>query len=131
MEDPAPEGWYADPVATFGDRLAAARVAQGLSQEDVAAKLGVRLKTLRNWEDDQSDPRANRLQMLAGVLGVSLRWLMTGLGEGAPSGGMPAQSPDVTAILAELRDLRAAMTRSADRLSRLESRLRSAFAEAA
>jgi transcriptional regulator with XRE-family HTH domain len=125
MEDPAPDGWYADPVATFGDRLAAARVARGLSQEEVAAQLGVRQRTLRSWEDDQAEPRANRLQMLAGVLGVSLRWLMTGMGEGAPSGG--SHSPDVTVILAELHDLRADMTRCADRLSRLEARLRSAL----
>ena len=131
MEDPAPDGWYADPVATFGDRIAAARVAQGLSQEEVAARLGVRLRTLRNWEDDQSEPRANRMQMLAGVLGVSLRWLMTGLGEGAPSGEADTRSPDITAILAELRDLRTEMTRNADCLSRLEARLRTVLAEAA
>ena len=32
------------------------------------ALLGVRLATLRSWEDDLSEPRANRLSMMAGLL---------------------------------------------------------------
>ena len=35
------EDWYGEASATFGDRLAGAREAAGLSQEALAAKLGV------------------------------------------------------------------------------------------
>ncbi len=131
MDDPTPDGWYADPVATFGDRLAAARAARGLSQDEVAARLGVRQRTLRSWEDDQAEPRANRLQMLAGVLGVSLRWLMTGVGEGGPAGAAEAPGADLGEILGEMQDLRADMARCADRLARLEARLRASLSRAA
>jgi DNA-binding XRE family transcriptional regulator len=56
------ENWYGADVATFGDRLAGAREAAGLSQEDLAQRLGVRLTTLQNWEEDLAEPRGNRLQ---------------------------------------------------------------------
>jgi len=130
MDEEPSAGWYADGVATFGDRIAAAREARGLTQAQVAAQLGVRARTLRSWEDDQAEPRANRLQMLAGVLGVSLRWLMTGEGAGAPSeraaGAAEGQGPAVDGILEEMRAVRADMMRNAERLSRLEARLRAA-----
>ena len=45
----------------FGDRLAAARDAAGMDAETLARRLGVRLKTLQDWENDISEPRANRL----------------------------------------------------------------------
>ncbi|MFZ1338625.1 MAG: helix-turn-helix domain-containing protein, partial [Paracoccaceae bacterium] len=44
--------WYAADVATFGDRLAGAREAAGLAQEDLAQRLGVRLTTVQAWEED-------------------------------------------------------------------------------
>lgn len=118
---------YSDAAATFGDRLALAREAQGMTQEELARRLGVRLQTLRNWEDDRSEPRANRLQMLAGVLGVSMIWLLTGEGEGGPS--LAAREPksisaELSAVLGEIRELRVANTKANSRLARLERRLR-------
>ena len=62
--------WFNEEHATFGDRLEKARQAIGQSQEDLAQKLGVKLTTFRNWEDDRSEPRGNRMQMLAGMLNV-------------------------------------------------------------
>ncbi|MEZ5913851.1 MAG: helix-turn-helix transcriptional regulator, partial [Paracoccaceae bacterium] len=35
------ENWYSEEAATFGDRLAAAREAAGLSQAELAQRLGV------------------------------------------------------------------------------------------
>ena len=115
--------WYSDETATFGDRLAAAREACGLGQRDLAHRLGVSVKTLENWEDDVSEPRANRLTMLSGLLNVSLPWLMTGEGQGvAPEGeSVPG---DAAGILDEMRVLRAEMTRAAARMGKLEKRLR-------
>ena len=69
--------WYSDDAATFGDRLAAARENAGLSQKGLAEKLGVSHKIVRAWEDDMKEPRANRLQMLSGMLNVSLTWLLS------------------------------------------------------
>lgn len=115
--------WYSDEAATFGDRLAAAREACRLEQKDLAYRLGVSVKTLENWENDVSEPRANRLTMLSGLLNVSLPWLMTGEGQGvAPEGEATVTGADE--ILSEMRTLRAEMTRTATRLGVLEKRLR-------
>src|SRR6056297_2750893 len=118
-------GWYSDDAATFGDRITGAREAVGLSQEDLARRLGVKLKTIRAWEDDLAEPRANRLQMLAGLLNVSIMWLLTGKGDGVdPPEDAQALPPDVVALLAEIRQIKGEFARNAERLGRLEKRLR-------
>ena len=80
--DDRSEVWYNYEAVTFGDRISAARDALGLSQAELAKNVGVKLTTLQSWEDDLSEPRANKLQMLSGVLNVSLTWLLSGEGEG-------------------------------------------------
>lgn len=117
--------WYSNETATFGDRLADARTAVGLSKAELAERLGVKLSTLEKWENDISEPRANRLSMLAGLLNVSLRWLMTGEGEGLsdPTGIETADARTVE-ILTEMRQLQRDIIRCGDRLGQLEKRLR-------
>lgn len=118
--------WYSDAHATLGDRIAAAREAAGMGQAELAQRLGVRARTLRDWEDDLSEPRANRLQMLAAMLGMSLRWLMTGEGDdlAPPDAEAPPARLVPRAVLSEVRDLRAEMLSLAERLGRLEKTLR-------
>jgi transcriptional regulator with XRE-family HTH domain len=118
--------WYSDETATFGDRLAAAREAADLTPKELAHRLGVSQPTLENWENDVSEPRANRLTMLSGILNVSLSWLMTGEGQGVSPDAEPLAG-DATEILSEMRQLRAEMTRAATRLGVLEKRLREAM----
>lgn len=124
----APEetDWYGPDSATFGDRLAAAREAARLTQSDLSRALGVQKTTLVKWENDQAEPRANKLQMTAGLLGVSISWLLTGEGDGAPPPD-DANDPDLGSILSELRDLRVSMRSNADRAARLEKRIREAM----
>ncbi|WP_375261114.1 helix-turn-helix domain-containing protein [Palleronia sp.] len=123
MSDAIERDWYSDQTATFGDRLADARQAVGVTQKELARRLGVRLQTLEAWENDLSEPRANRLQMISGLLNVSLMWLLTGEGEGltAPADDAPAE---VTQILSEMRQLQSDLVRTSDKLGRLEKRLR-------
>lgn len=125
--------WYAADVATFGDRLAGAREAAGLTQEDLAQRLGVRLTTLQNWEDDLAEPRGNRLQMLAGMLNVSLSWLLTAEGDGLAE---PDETPrplgaEAEAALADLQRLRAEAIALADNLGQVERKMRQAMRSAA
>lgn len=124
-------GWFSDQTATFGDRLAAARDQMGLSQEDFARRIGVKHKTVRAWEDDVAEPRANKLQMMAGILNVSIVWLLTGQGvgvDGPRDSEIAPEAQDVDGILTEMRKLRADMIRSAERLGVLEKRLRTGAA---
>lgn len=129
VEDNGGKNWFAEDAATFGDRLAAARSTQGMTQKSLARRLGVSLKTLEGWENDIREPRANRLQMLAGVLDVSISWLLTGEGQGVGSES-EARSARMSELLHEMRMLRAEMQRSVARLGVLEKRLGQAAGEA-
>ncbi len=121
MEETIDINWYSNKAATFGDRVAAAREARGLSQKELARHLGVANKTVEGWENDMSEPRANKLQMLSGVLNVSIPWLLTGEGQSFEEDA-PA-SADMAELLTEVRSLRAEMLQAATRLGVLEKRL--------
>ncbi len=124
------DNWYGPETATFGDRVAAAREAAGMSQAQLAKRLGVRLATLRGWEDDLSEPRANRLSMMAGLLNVSMTWLMNGQGQGLSAPEDTAALPETAKeLLVELRDMRADMVARAEQMARFEKKLRAAIKE--
>lgn len=122
--DMPPEDWYGPDAATFGDRLAAARENAGMTQAQLARRLGVKPSTLRGWEQDISEPRANRLSMMAGLMGVSIMWLLNGEGDGLDASDNAGMDEDTEAVLREMRELRAMLVHSSERLGRLEKRLR-------
>ena len=117
--------WYGPDAATFGDRISAAREASGLNQTQLAKSLGVKLATLKGWEQDLSEPRANKLSMLAGLLNVSVMWLLNGEGEGVddPNTKLVVEK-GLNDMLLEMRELRTVLKGSSDRLGMLAKRLR-------
>lgn len=120
MDAEDPDHWFDEAVATFGDRLAAAREAAQLSRMSLAEKLGVLPELYCTWEDDAAMPRANQIQMLSGMLGVSLAWLLTGEGPGIPA-------PHETAMAeaeAELERLTEDLHATQARMELLEERVR-------
>lgn len=124
--------WYSEQTATFGDRMAGAREALGMTQSELSKRLGVKLKTVQSWEDDLSEPRANKLQTLAGVLNVSIMWLLTGEGDGLDGPTEEAVLPeDVRMILTDIRLVKSEMHRLTERLGTLERKLRIALKEQA
>lgn len=115
--------WCSEAASTYGDRITWAREAAGMTPPDIARRLGVRLTTVQAWEADRAEPRANRLQMMAGMLNVSIRWLLTGQGDGldAPPGDdVPS---DGRALLAEMAALRQQITSLSATAGQLEQRL--------
>ncbi|MDG1767798.1 MAG: helix-turn-helix transcriptional regulator [Yoonia sp.] len=117
--------WFSDEAATFGDRLAGAREAAGHTQDTLAKQLGVEVTSVDAWENDLREPRANRLQMLSGMLGVSLVWLLTGEGEGPEEPTeVLTDDADIASVLKQMRVLRAEMSRAAKDMGRLEKKLR-------
>ena len=113
------------PENSIAARLIDAREAAGLTIEEAARRAAVSVRTLKAWESGKTTPRPNKLQMLAGVLNVSIVWLLTGQGEGV-SAPAEANGEEELSMLAELRDIRLSQTRLIERLARIEKRLRAA-----
>jgi len=106
---------------TLGERICKARDALGLSTAQLARRLGIKTSTLQGWESDRSEPRSNKLVLLAGVLNVSPTWLLVG------RGSAPMQDESVPA---DLDSMRLALDRVhrqalslADEIERLKSRI--------
>jgi len=109
----------------FGRRLSEARVHSGQDRMNLARLLGVSEKTIASWENGRSIPRANRMQTLAGVLSVSVGWLMAEIGEGplehAAEGGVGSARAKALKEISEIRQSQRSLT---NRLSQLENLLR-------
>lgn len=124
MTDDTEEKWFDPAATTFGDRLAGAREMAGMTQGQLAKRLGVKKKTMDDWENDLRGPRAMRLSMLAGLLNVSLLWLLTGEGDGPGDPGIATSYVRGShQLLDEVRAISAQMTLNAERLARVEQEL--------
>lgn len=122
--------WYGPEAATFGDRMAGAREAADMTQAQLARRLGVKKTSLMSWEQDLSEPRANRLSMLSGLLNVSMTWLLTGEGDDLSEPTPEDEAnPDIAAVLSELRAVHTEQRGLAERAARLEKSLRRMIGE--
>lgn len=65
-------------IEQFGERLRSLRKEHGLSQQELAERLGVSHMTVRRLESDESRPQGEILAGLVNALGVDLEWLLTG-----------------------------------------------------
>ncbi|UZT82388.1 helix-turn-helix domain-containing protein [Caproicibacterium sp. BJN0003] len=62
----------------FGEKVKKSRTDAGLSQEDLAKKIGVSLRTITNYEVQNRYPKKREVYAkLAEVLGVDINYLMT------------------------------------------------------
>lgn len=66
---------------TIGSRIAKFRKAKGMTQEELASKLGVSSQAVSKWENDASCPDISLLPQLSNVLGVTTDELLTGKSE--------------------------------------------------
>ena len=126
-----PDPYYSEVHATFGDRLCAARDTAGLSQKALANKIGVKVKTIKDWESDSVEPRANKLQMVSAFLNVSMVWLMSGLGKGVAPPGYSEVSAEseLTEVLDELRSIRSVGENLLNRVALLDKKISKDFNE--
>ena len=117
--------WYGPDKATSGDRLVAAREKSNLSQQDLAERRGVKNSTIKSWENDNSEPRANRLSMLAGLLNVSITRLISAEGSGVEEPEKSYETPDyLQESLKELMALKVNLLKNVDRINIIENKLR-------
>ena len=65
-------------MKSFGDRLRAARIAAGMTQEQLGFALGVTKSSVSAWENDREAPGFRLLPVLRTALGCSLDELVMG-----------------------------------------------------
>lgn len=63
---------------TMGQRIASLRKQHGMSQENLAEKMGVSSQAVSKWENDASCPDISLLPKLAKLLDVTVDQLLTG-----------------------------------------------------
>lgn len=68
----------AEAARSIGERIRQARKSKGLSQTDLAQRIGVTQPAIANWESGIHDPRRLTLAKLAEALEASLDWLAAG-----------------------------------------------------
>lgn len=70
---------------TLGRLIADTRKQKGMTQLELAAKMGVTDKAVSKWERDLSCPDVNTLPLLAETLGISVEELLQGKNENQPT----------------------------------------------
>lgn len=63
---------------TIGNRISKYRKEKGMTQEELAAKLGVSSQAVSKWENDASCPDISLLPQLCRIFGISTDELLTG-----------------------------------------------------
>lgn len=106
---------------TLGGRLSRTRESKGISIATVARRVGVKPKTVQEWESDRSEPSVEHLGLIERVLDVNLVWLLHGVGE-APADDI---GPDpLLAIAAQMEKLQKMHADTGQIIERLQRELR-------
>ena len=89
----------------------------------LARRVGVRQKTIEQWESDRSEPSVERLSLLAGILNVNLVWLLHGVGDAPADEIGPDPLAAITVQLERLKRMHEDTGRIIDRIQRELTRL--------
>lgn len=79
----------------FKDRVRALRLDAGVTQNEMAKRLGLTGRAVGAWESGRAKPGIDKLQEIADYFGVSPHWLLDG-----SDGGSTDLSPDEVELLA-------------------------------
>ena len=104
---------------TLGGRVFQAREAANMTVAQVINRLGVRKATYMAWEADRSEPRANKLVALAGILNISPTYLLSGLGRATQQ--PPKHQQTIDALRLEIEQLEQTLKTANKMLSRIKS----------
>lgn len=84
---------------TLGEKLQKLRKARGLTQEELAEKVGVSRQSLSKWESDGALPDTANIILLADLFGVSTDYLLR---EAPPEEASPAAESPAAATVVQL-----------------------------
>lgn len=115
-KDAAPEICFS--ACDFGDRLRSARLASGLTQYDVAGRLGATQANYSKYENGQITPRADSLMRIAQAAGTSVPYLL-GLSDEPAQATLTDEESRLVADYREMRpDLKGVLSKTAAAFAR-------------
>lgn len=91
---------------SFGNKLAEARRAKNLTQEQLAEQLEVTRQAVSRWESDAAYPETDKIVRMAQILEVSCDYLLQ---DGVDEKGSPVKSP-VTRLLKQAQGKKVKLT---------------------
>ncbi len=91
---------------SLGNKLAEARRARNLTQEQLAEQLDVTRQAVSRWESDAAYPETDKIVRMAQILGVSCDYLLQ---DGVDEKGSPVKPP-VTRLLKQAQGKRVKLT---------------------
>lgn len=107
-------------MSSFATRLKELRKSKGLSQDDLAEKLGVKSgkQTISNWELGKTEPTLSDIRKIAEVLTTSLSFLIEGVDA---SVAMAPQAGYISVPMEEFIDLQRRVIRLQDEEKKAET----------
>ena len=87
----------------LGERIGALRRSKGLSQADLAQKLGISASAMGMYEQGRREPAVQTLVALSRELGVTTDYLLTGKPEGVSDAAALTQTAEILADAAGKR----------------------------
>ena len=90
------------PRSSFGERLATARQQAGLTQEQLAERLGTTQRVVTHWEREGVALRADQIAALADLLGVTADYLVGRESVTKKNGGPVGRARRVFEAVAEM-----------------------------
>ena len=91
-----------------------------MTTAQLAWRPSIKIATLQSWECDRSEPRADRLATIAGILNVSLSWLIHGVSD-APNDNL--NSDIVSLLRGHLEQMKGLREKTDAIIERLETEL--------
>lgn len=62
---------------TFGGKIKEARKEKGMTQKQLADKIGAKHNSVSDWENNKNKPDPDTIELLCGVLGITPNYLLT------------------------------------------------------
>ena len=91
---------------TLGERLKQLRKEAGLTQEELAKKVGLKKQNISRYENSHVEPNIRTAKRIADALGVSIEEMAVGVSLPSPSAPAPVPlSPDESQLVEDYRGL--------------------------
>lgn len=85
---------------TIADRIQTLRKARGVSQEELADRIGVSRQAVSKWESEQSSPDLEKIILLSDYFGVTTDYLLKGIEPERHSGEGKGQNAEIYTAVA-------------------------------